>query len=105
MKTNVEPWRAQSALMRYRLPHFTYLRLGQCQEEEENGTQLPVEWEPEAALDQCAEERILEAHYQLMNHSATFSKATKAPTHVQYMTHLSKSGSDNGLWESAFQVE
>ena len=83
----------------------TYLCLRECHEEKDQGAQLPIEGEPGNGRRKTVHAELHVAAYQLTNHSATFSNATNAPTHVQYMAHRSRSGSESGLWERAFHVE
>ena len=42
--------------------------------------------------------------YQLMNHSVTYSKATKAPTTDQYMAHFCNSDSEMGRFDRVLKV-
>lgn len=77
---------------------LTRLCLRESQEQEDYCLDFPVEREPVDSYVIYIEHSELNASpYQLINHSATYSAATKAPTTLQYIAHRSSSGSETGL--------
>ena len=80
------------------------LCLGQRQVKEEGSFYFPVERQPFLKGSGRSGTVRKGKTYQLINHSARYSKATNMPITAQYIAHFWRSGSEKGRRDKALKV-